>query len=87
MRIKHCLLYTSAQRLGLPIVAFADEHTEASPEFAAFPSHCLWDTTESQVVEELAQAVEMQRIGKNSTNGFLEPAFAQWLQDLSLIHI
>lgn len=74
-------LLSEAKERGLLAVAFADEHTEVSPEFGSFPIHCLKDTLESQVVEELAAVGGYVRIGKNSTNGFLEPALAQWLAE------
>lgn len=74
-------LCSVAKALGMPIVAFADEHTQASPEFASFPIHCLKDTAESAICQELAAVGGYERIGKNSTNGFLEPAFAHWLNE------
>ncbi len=74
-------LWLEAKALGMQIVAFADEHTLKSPEFASFPVHCLAASPESELVAELAELAGGRRIGKNSTNGFLEPAFAQWLKD------
>ena len=74
-------LCREAKALGLSIVAFADEHTQASPEFASFPVHCLKDTAESAICQELEAVGGYERIGKNSTNGFLEPAFARWLSE------
>lgn len=74
-------LCQEAKALGIPLVAFADEHTLASPEFVSFPPHCLKDTAESEICSELAAVGSCKRIGKNSTNGFLEPAFAQWLAE------
>lgn len=74
-------LCQAAQRQGIEIVAFADEHTMRSPEFAHFPPHALQGTSESEIVEELAAVGGYVRLGKNSTNGFLAPAFTQWLQN------
>lgn len=35
------------------VIAFNDAHNEHSPEFHTFPSHCLENTSESQLVAEL----------------------------------
>lgn len=72
-------LWLEAKAQGIPVVAFADEHTLQSPEFASFPVHCLAASFESELITELAELAGDKRIGKNSTNGFLEPLFAQWL--------
>jgi nicotinamidase-related amidase len=61
-------------------VCFADCHTKESPEFSSYPVHCLAGTDENCVTSEIA-AGNYTLIQKNSTNGFLEPAFAQWLID------
>ena len=59
-------------------VCLADCHTNESPEFSSYPVHCLTGTEESCVTDEIA-AGDFTLIYKNSTNGFLEPAFAAWL--------
>lgn len=74
-------LCQAAQRQGIEVVAFADEHTMHSPEFVHFPPHALQGTSESEIVEELAAVGGYVRLGKNSTNGFLAPAFTKWLQN------
>ena len=59
------------------IVAFCDTHEEDSKEFSVYPIHCLADTKESELVEELAVYRDrIKLIPKNSTNGFLAPGFA-----------
>lgn len=64
----------------IPTVALADMHTENSVEFDTYPVHCLKDSEESRLTDEIAQADETIRIfGKNSTNGFLEKEFADML--------
>jgi nicotinamidase-related amidase len=68
-----------AKNLGLPAIAFADNHPEDSIEFQAYPPHCIAGTEESHVVAELEAIGGYTLIPKNSTNGFLEPAFAAWL--------
>lgn len=51
------------------VIAFNDAHNDHSPEFHTFPSHCLENTSESQLVAEL-QSNNIKIIKKNSTNGF-----------------
>lgn len=65
---------------GIPVIAFADSHTKASPEFDAYPPHCLAGTSESEVVDELKTAADFTLIPKNSTNGLLETEFQRWLE-------
>lgn len=69
------------RKMGIPILAFADQHTAASPEFGVYPVHCLTGTSEGQVVEELEKIGGYRLIAKNSTNGFLEPEFQKWLAE------
>lgn len=69
------------EKLHIPKLAFADSHNENSPEFKSFPCHCLKDSFESEIVEELQDIGGYKLILKNSTNGYLEPKFQQWLKD------
>lgn len=64
---------------GIPVVAFADCHTVDSTELESYPPHCLRGTTETAVCRPIAEACSYTRIEKNSTNGFVEPAFADWM--------
>lgn len=66
---------------GIEKLAFADHHTMASPEFSAYPPHCLIGTRESEIIDEIKQVGGYRLIPKNSTNGFQEEAFAGWLED------
>lgn len=66
-------------------LAFCDYHTQASPEFDAYPPHCLEGTSEAEVVDEIKQIGGYKLIPKNSTNGFLEEAFQDWLEKNSNI--
>jgi nicotinamidase-related amidase len=66
---------------GIEILAFADSHNEASPEFESYPPHCLIGTSEEEIVIELQQVGGYQLIRKNSTNGFLEEEFQKWLSE------
>ncbi len=65
--------------LGIQKIAFADCHTNDSPEFESYPVHCLKDSYEAQIVDEIKEVGGYQLIEKNSTNGFLEDTFCTWL--------
>lgn len=67
------------EQAGIPVVAFADCHTQESMELESYPPHCLKGTTEAMVCEPIAEACSFTKIDKNSTNGFVEPAFTDWL--------
>ena len=64
--------------LGFACVAFADTHTPDSLELQSYPSHCLAGTEEARICRELADAGGYTLIPKDSTNGFVEPAFESW---------
>lgn len=52
-------------------VFLCDRHAEDSPEFDAFPVHCLAGSEESEVIPALADlAGPGNTVGKQSTNGF-----------------
>ena len=65
---------------GIKVIAFADSHTEASPELKAYPVHCMRGTFESEVIDELKAVGGYTLIEKNSTNSFLEKEFQEWLK-------
>lgn len=65
---------------GMHCVVFADSHTMESPEFEIYPPHCLNGSAQSFPTEEIAKVGGFTLISKSSTNGFLEPAFHQWLE-------
>lgn len=67
-------------KFGMKKLAFADSHTGKSPEFGAYPPHCMTGTSESEMVEELKAIGGYLLIPKNSTNGFLEKDFQDWLK-------
>lgn len=52
------------------IVAFTDSHTPESIELLSYPSHCLENDLESQVVDEIKCIKNLHILPKNSTNGF-----------------
>jgi len=55
---------------GIKIVAYTDYHDVDAVEFNSYPSHCLANTSESELVEEILPYVDLT-IKKQSTNGFL----------------
>ncbi|MBQ4312818.1 MAG: cysteine hydrolase, partial [Clostridia bacterium] len=70
------------EQLGIPVAALADCHTHSSPEFESYPIHCLSDSVESAVTDEIAQKCKYTRIEKNSTNGFLTKDFRDWMESV-----
>lgn len=74
-----CDLLKAANQRNIPVVAFADSHNEDCIEFSVYPTHCVKDTTENEIVDEIKQAGTYDVIFKNSTNGCLEPKFHEWL--------
>lgn len=65
-----------------PIIAFLDRHSQNAKEFSAYPSHCVTGTSESEWVDELKPyAKDVRFLEKNSVNGFLAPAFQEWLSE------
>jgi nicotinamidase-related amidase len=73
-------LMKKCRERGIVIGAFADMHSECSPEFGAYPRHCVAGTRESELVDELKTAGGYALIPKNSTNGCFESPFQEWLK-------
>lgn len=65
---------------GILTAAFADCHEENAAEFASFPPHCVKDTRESEIVDELKEQGGYILIPKNSTNGFNEQKFKDLIE-------
>lgn len=65
---------------GIKKIAFADCHGEDCLEFGAYPMHCLKGSSESEIVREIADEGNYYLIPKNSTNGFLEEEFQNWIK-------
>lgn len=59
-------------QLEIPKLAFADCHSESSPEFQAYPAHCMAGTHEGEIVDEIKAIGGYQLIAKNSTNGCIQ---------------
>lgn len=61
---------------------FVDAHLKECQEFKSFPEHCLKDTIESEIVDELKEdSLHSNIVYKNSTNGFLAPNFIEHLDE------
>jgi nicotinamidase-related amidase len=69
----------ACDEMGIRKIAFADSHSAQSPEFGAYPAHCLAESSESDIVDEIKDVGGYKLIPKNSTNGFHEAEFAKWL--------
>lgn len=74
-------LMKKCEEKGIVKLAFADCHGEESPEFDAYPAHCMRGSTEGEIVEEIQGMGGYTLITKNSTNGFLEEEFRVWLNE------
>lgn len=74
-------LSKQCDELEIRKLAFADNHTEASPEFSAYPQHCMIGTNEAEIVKEIKEVGGYKLIPKNSTNGFHEEEFKKWLEE------
>lgn len=74
-------LSKACDALKIKKVAFADCHSNYSPEFESYPQHCICGTSEGEMVDEIKAVGGYTLISKNSTNGFLEEKFAQWLEE------
>ncbi len=72
-------LSKKCDELEITKLAFADCHTDTSPEFEAYPVHCMAGTSESEIVDEIKEVGGYTLFPKNSTNGFLEDEFQLWL--------
>lgn len=72
-------LMEKCNKAEIPVVAFADCHKEDCAEFASFPPHCIENTSESELVDELKKVGGYFLMKKNSTNGFHEKIFKQCL--------
>lgn len=69
-------LSQKCDEFGIKKLAFADTHAEGCQEFNFYPPHCIKGSYECKVVDEIEQYT---LIPKNSTNGFLEKEFQDWL--------
>lgn len=69
---------------GDKVIAFKDCHTLGSPELKTFPPHCIAGTKEVELVPELKKyEKEFIVFEKNSTSGFVVPAFFEYIQKMN----
>ncbi len=54
---------------SMHILAFSDRHSPGSPEIESYPAHCMEDTPECELVDELSR-LRPFTVYKNSTNAF-----------------
>ena len=78
-------LFQHAYDLGVRnFVLTQDTHTPDTPEFAAFPPHCIAGTSESRTIPELAElpfAHQLVTIAKNSLSSHLGTNLGAWLAE------
>jgi nicotinamidase-related amidase len=78
-------MFTRAHALGVRnLVLTQDTHDPRTPEFAAYPPHCIAGTSESQAVVELATlpfAEAITTIEKNSLSSHLGTRLGAWLAE------
>jgi len=68
------------EELKIEKIVLADSHPKDCLEFKSYPIHCVMDTEEKEVITELKTIGNYLLIEKNSTNGYLEPKFLEWLK-------
>jgi nicotinamidase-related amidase len=66
--------------LDYPILAINDAHHINSREFVAFPPHCLAQSSESKMLNDLEHP-QLQILHKNSVNAFMSNEFQEWFKD------
>ena len=75
--------FTQAHALGVrSLVLTQDTHSPVTPEFGAYPPHCIAGTPESQTISELAElpfANGLTIIEKNSLSSYLGTSMASWM--------
>lgn len=64
----------------IKILAFCDSHGKDSVEFLSYPPHCVCGTAEEELTSEIEKNFSGTVVKKNSTNGFIEPEFQNWLE-------
>jgi len=72
----------AARSRGVQHICFCcDEHPPDSPEFQAFPPHCLKGTSESELTPRLLQLNIGKRFGKAALSGLLETELLAYLEN------
>lgn len=66
-----------------PVIAFRDCHEKDAAEFKSFPEHCLKETRESELVDEIKIYEDRMKVfEKNSTNGMHAKGFIDYINSL-----
>lgn len=73
-------IQTLIDTLACRSIFIADAHPKQAREFISYPTHCVVDTAESEIIDELKPYVQ-ELIQKNSTNAFTTPAFQSFLEE------
>ncbi|MBX7307152.1 isochorismatase family cysteine hydrolase [Clostridium chauvoei] len=61
---------------------FIDSHKENSVEFRSYPKHCIKDSEEEKLIDEIQELTNLDKttiVKKNSINGFHSIGFNNWL--------
>lgn len=74
------------ETLGYNKVYFVDSHNEDAEELKSYPTHCLVNTKEEELIDGLKESLtkedKVKVIKKNSTNGFHVTEFRKWLDEM-----
>lgn len=80
------LLELNNRTNGYNKVYFVDSHNEDAEELKSYPSHCIVNTKEEELIDGLKESISkddnIKVIKKNSTNGFHVPEFKSWLDEI-----
>lgn len=66
---------------NMPVLFMGDCHDNDSPEFDAYPKHCLKGSTEAEPVDEIKEEGGYIYMPKKSTNPFFSEGFKEWLEE------
>lgn len=61
------------------VIFIKDSHPETTREFLSYPPHCISNTAQSEIIDELKPYV-YEEMRKNSTNTFTSPDFEEFLE-------
>ncbi|AYE32987.1 isochorismatase family cysteine hydrolase [Clostridium septicum] len=65
-------------------IFFIDSHTKNSVEFKSYPIHCVKESVEEELIDEIkviSKLTKSKIIKKNSINGFHSIEFKNWLEN------
>ncbi|SCG83994.1 hypothetical protein DW1_2430 [Proteiniborus sp. DW1] len=73
-------LTKKCKAMGIKVIAFADSHSKDSLELRFRPEHCLENSIESELVDEIKELGVDRVFYKNSTNGFITDEYLEWIK-------